>query len=101
MIISTSVYASNNDDIAIVENTIIKPNFTNISIFVNTFEISAYGKASVSSCLTARNIDKVRIETNLQQFKNGKWISIKSWEDSSNGTNGGLGDILYSQRISL
>lgn len=87
MVVSTPIYASNNYDTGIEEDTIIKPSFTNISIFVNTFEISTYGKASVSSYLTARNIDRVRIQTNLQQFKNGKWISIKSWVESSNATN--------------
>lgn len=87
MVVSTPVYAFSNYDDGLEGDTIIKPSFTNISIFVNTFEISAYGKTSVTSYLTARNINRVRIQTNLQQFKNGKWVSIKRWIESSNSTN--------------
>lgn len=96
MVISTSVYASNNyGDTNLMENTIIKPYFTNISSFTNMFEMSSYGKASVSPYLAARNIDRLTIEVNLQQFKDGKWISIKSWTESYNGISGGFTSSYY------
>lgn len=96
MIISTPVYASNSyGDANTLKNIIITPYFTNISVFTNTFEISSSDKASVSSYLTARNIDSLTIEVTLQQFKDGNWISIKSWKESSNGTSGGFSSSYY------
>lgn len=96
MVISTPVYASNKyEDTNILENTVITPYFTNISVFTNNFEISSSGKASVSSYLTARSIDSLTIEVDLQQLKDGKWISVKSWTKSSDGTSGGLSGSYY------
>lgn len=96
MIISTPVYALNGyEGTNILEGTIITPYFTNISIFTNTFEISAGGKASVSSYLLARDIDNLTIEVDLQQFKDGKWITIKSWIQSYKDISGGLGGSYY------
>lgn len=96
MVISTPVHASNNhDDTNMLGNTTITPYFTNISIFSSTLKISSYGKASVSSYLTARNIDSLAIEVDLQQLKDGKWISIKKWAETSNNTSGGLSGSYY------
>lgn len=96
MVISTPVHASNTyGDTNMLENTIITPYFTNIFVFDSTLKISAYGKASVSSYLTAGNIDSFTIEVSLQQFKDGRWISIKKWEESSNRTSGGLSGSYY------
>lgn len=96
MIISTSVYAtSEHIETSDLENTDIKPYFTYISVFANTFEISASGKASVSSYLTARNIDSLSIEVSLEQFNNGQWTSIKTWTETLNGINGGLSNSYY------
>jgi len=74
---------------------IIQPYFTNITIFQNYFEISAVGKASVSSYLTGREIDEVRVDASLQQYKNGSWTTIKSWTATSFGTNAGLNGTYY------
>lgn len=96
MVISTSVHAtSEHIETNDLENTNIKPYFTNISVFVNTFEISTSGKASVSSYLTARNIDSLKIEVSLQQFNNGQWTSIKTWTETLSGMNGGLSGSYY------
>lgn len=96
MVISTPVYASNNyEDTNILDNTIITPYFSNISVFTNTFEISSSGKASVASYLSARNIDNLTIEVDLQQFKDGNWTTIKSWTQSSKGISGGLSGSYY------
>jgi len=78
-----------------VSNPIIQPYFTNITIFQNYFEISAVGKASVSSYLTGREIDEVRVDASLQQYKNGSWTTIKSWTATSFGTNAGLNGTYY------
>ncbi len=96
IIISTPVHASNNyGDTKLSENTIITPYFTNISVFDSTLKISSYGKASVSSYLTARNIDRLTIEVDLQQLKDGRWLSLKKWTESSNNTSGGLNGSYY------
>ena len=96
MVISTPAYACNNyGDTDMTESKVITPFFTNISIFNSTLKISSSGKASVSSYLTARNIDSLTIEVDLQQFKDGKWTSIKSWTESSTGTSGGLSGSYY------
>ena len=67
----------------------------NITIFQNYFEISAVGKASVSSYLTGREIDEVRVDASLQQYKNGSWTTIKSWTATSFGANAGLNGTYY------
>ncbi len=69
--------------------------FTNIVLFQNSFEISDHGKASVSAYLTARNVDKVKVSTKLQQYKNGSWQTIKSWTQTSSGTYAGLSGTYY------
>jgi hypothetical protein len=96
MVISAPVNASNNQEYTnMLENKIITPYFTNISVFSSTLNISSYGKASVSSYLTARNVDNLAIEVDLQQLKDGRWISIKKWTESSAGTSGGLSGSYY------
>lgn len=96
MIISTPAYATYDyGNIDVFESLVIKPNFTYISIFANVFDISTNGKASVSSYLSARNIDNLTIKVDLQQFKDGKWTTIKSWTASSKGVNGGLSGSYY------
>lgn len=96
MFISTPIYAAGgNRNINVYKSSEIKPNFTYISIFTNDFEISVSGKASVSSYLSARNIDKLIIKVDLQRFMDGKWTTVKSWTESSNGINGGLSGSYY------
>lgn len=77
------------------DRTIIQPRFTNISIFQNVFDISANGKSSITTYLTARNVDEVRVTANLQQSKNGVWVTIKSWSNTSAGTHSGLNGTYY------
>lgn len=72
------------------DQNIVKPMFTNIAIFQNDFNITTGGKVELMSYLTARNVTEVAIETNLQQNKNGVWVTIKSWSSASKGTNSGL-----------
>ncbi len=69
--------------------------FTNIVLFQNGFEISDYGRADISVYLKAQNVDKVKLYVQLQQLKNGKWKTIKSWSKTSNGTYAGLGAAYY------
>lgn len=74
---------------------IVTPFFTNITLFQNVFDISTDGKASVSVYLTARNVDSVKIDASLQQLKNGNWLTIKSWTNTSAGTYAGVSGTYY------
>ncbi|GMQ58384.1 hypothetical protein AN1V17_27790 [Vallitalea sediminicola] len=63
-----------------------QPYFVSIITFENTFEISTYGRASVTSYLFARNVNKVKITANLQKYTDGDWKTIKSWSGSEDDT---------------
>lgn len=69
--------------------------FSNINVFTNYLEISDSGKASVTSHISARNADKVKVVAYLQQLKNDKWTTIKSWSVTKEGLSGGLGKTYY------
>jgi hypothetical protein len=83
---------SNNE---LTEQLIVQPRFTNISIFQTGFDISSTGKASVNVYLTAQNVDSVKVDASLQQYKNGAWTTIKSWTNTTAGTNAGLSGTYY------
>jgi hypothetical protein len=69
----------------------ITPMFSNINLLRSTFDISISGKAINTAYLDARNVDKVVIEAYLQQYKGGKWITIKDWSNSKSGTSCSIG----------
>ena len=77
------------------QQLVIRPNFTYIWIFQTGFDISSTGKASVNVYLTAQNVDSVKVEASLQQYKNGAWTTIKSWSNTETGTNAGLAGTYY------
>lgn len=64
----------------------IRPMFSYINVFQSTFDISSSGKSSSTVYLNARNVDKIEIEADLQQYKNGRWTTIKSWSSIEDGT---------------
>jgi len=47
--------------------------------FINDFELSSSGKASISSTMAAKNCDEIRIEIYLQQNKDGCWVTTKTY----------------------
>ena len=79
----------------VIKQDIVQPMFTNIILFQNGFNISSTGKVSVSVYLTAQNVDSVKVDANLQQYRNGAWITIKSWTKTSAGTTAGLSGTYY------
>ena len=60
--------------------------FTYIDYYRNSFDINTSGKSSISSVVLSRNVDKIKISGDLQQFANGKWNTIKLWSSTANGT---------------
>lgn len=57
--------------------------WTKISKFDNSFDISSSGKATVEVILYASDVDKLKVKASLQQYKGGKWKTIKSWSNTS------------------
>ncbi len=74
---------------------LIQPQFTNISVFYNDFKITENGKAILTSSITARDVDEIRISTYLQQYKGGQWTIVKHWTTTQYGTIGVLGETWY------
>ncbi|WKV07741.1 hypothetical protein Q2T46_09190 [Thermoanaerobacterium sp. CMT5567-10] len=73
----------------------ITPNWIAISQFTNTFDISSMGKSTVDSVLYAFSVDKIRIDAYLQQYKNGNWVTIKSWSNTSTDISCSISEIWY------
>lgn len=73
----------------------VKPMWTEIAEFTNGFNISSTGKATIESILYAFDVDEIQIDAKLQQYKNGSWITIKSWTSNSYDIYCTIGEIWY------
>lgn len=69
-----------------VHQEAMMPMFSNILMFQNSFDISAFGNASFASSLFAQSCSHIVIEATLQQLNNGNWTTIKAWSSSTPGT---------------
>ncbi len=76
-----------------IEN--IQPLFTNVNTFQSTLDIASNGKSSNTVYLNSRNAEKVKINAYLQQYKGGRWTTIKSWSGSRNSTSYGFTNNWY------
>lgn len=79
----------------VVETDSVQPMWSHVSSFANLFDISAGGKATVNSLLYAYNVDSIRVQANLQQFKGDKWTTIKTWSNTSTDSYCGLQGTWY------
>lgn len=77
------------------DEEIIQVRFAYIDLFKNSFEIADNGKSSFSTILWSRNVDEVHLYGYLQQYNNGKWKTIKSWSNETDGTEGILAGSWY------
>jgi len=68
------------------DEEIVQAKFAYIDLFQNSFDIEDNGKSSFSTILWARNVDEVKVYGYLQQYKDGKWKTIKTWSNQANGT---------------
>jgi len=68
------------------DEEIVQARFAYINLFQNSFEIEDNGKSSFSTILWSRNVDEVKLYGYLQQYKDGKWKTIKTWSNEANGT---------------
>ncbi len=73
----------------------IKPTWVNILEFRNDFNILSGGKATVDVRVYAYSASQVKIQAYLQQYVNGNWTTIKTWELTSNSNSCNLGDYYY------
>lgn len=65
---------------------IVQAKFAYIDLFQNSFDVEDNGKSSFSTILWARNVDEVKLYGYLQQYKDGKWKTIKTWSIEANST---------------
>lgn len=86
------VYAN---EISESDTSVIAPFFTYINFFINDFDISSDGKASINAYLNARNVDSVKTEADLQRLENGKWKSVKSWSNTEDALSCGIVEDWY------
>ena len=81
---SITVFADVNDQsVKGISPGTIQPQWTEIAMFENSFDISGTGKASISVLLYAFDADNLEVVANLQQYRNGSWVTIKSWSKTS------------------
>lgn len=81
------------------------PNFTNISYAKVDLNIESDCIAHAQTTVTARNVDKLVIIMSLQRNENGNWKEIKTWTQTTYGTESVLYNTIsvsrgYSYRVS-
>ncbi|MEA5023270.1 hypothetical protein SDC9_11161 [bioreactor metagenome] len=74
---------------------IIQPYWTYLQKYQNDFYIEPNGIALVEVIASARNGDEIRIEADLQQYRNGNWTSVKNWSKTFAGASCGLSETWY------
>lgn len=63
-----------------VQAATIMPRYTYINSFYARLEIDAtWGIATCEGEISTRNPHPVKINVYLQQYKNGQWVTLKSW----------------------
>jgi len=86
LLVAVPVNATENYEKSDKEIVTIQPRFSNISVFMNSFDITDSGKAIVESALSARDCDEVRISMYLQRYEDGEWTVVKHWAETRSGT---------------
>lgn len=101
---ASSIYAK--DIVNTNENNIIVPYMDYINDATVGLKITSDGEAQVRSLIVGYSslVDKVKIEATLQQYKNGRWIDLKTWSKSYSSHKGNLGETYqvskgYSYRV--
>lgn len=67
------------------DEVVITPMFTYISIADAEISINSSGKAKADTYVAGNsNVTSIKATINLQQYKGGRWTTIKTWNGSSN-----------------
>ena len=80
----TSILASQENQ-QTTEQDLIQPMWNYIITYTNSFDISKFGRADVGVVLTSYTADSMRVEASIQQFKDGRWTTIKTWSNTTYG----------------
>lgn len=83
--ISMPIFAVNNEN-EVHNLGIVTPNFTNISYVKTDLNIGIDSVAKAQTTVMARNVDKIVISMSLQRYENGIWKVLKSWSQTTYGT---------------
>ncbi len=66
------------------DDIIISPMYTYISNGEATISIDSSGKVTAETSVTGTSeVTSIKATINLQQYKNGSWTTIKTWNESS------------------
>ncbi len=91
-----TISASAQTDLGSVAEYIpVSVNFVYISSFKNSFDISSSGQVSITSKVSAYDIDEMHVSGLLQQYTDGQWKTIKTWYMETSGTNDTLSGTCY------
>ena len=93
--ISPNPAVANQEHEVALEEHDIGPMWNYINIFANYFTINDWGKAIVDCSISSFNADELSVEVHLEQFKDGKWTSIKTWSNRGPIPECGLGGNWY------
>ena len=94
--IPTSIQASTEEDLTgITQNMIVSPAWQNIGLFSHYFDISSGGEANITITFAANGATQLKVGAYLQQYNNGSWITVKTWETTSAGTSCNLNVYRY------
>lgn len=85
LLTAVPVSATEDNELVDIKSIIVQPRFSNISVFMNSFDITDSGKAIVESALSARDCDEVRISMYLQRYENDAWTTVKHWAETRSG----------------
>ena len=67
------------------DEVLISPMFTYIAMAEAKLFINSSGKATVETYVTGNsNVTSVLATIKVQQYKGGRWTTIKTWNESSN-----------------
>ena len=81
---SAAVFAERLDDMAAGSGSdIVEPLWDEIHQFTNHFDISSSGRATLESLMMAFDVDEIKVYTQLQQWDDDEWKTIKSWRSTS------------------
>ena len=73
---------ANQGNVKTVESDLIQPMWNYIFSYRNAFDISKSGRADVTVILNSFTADSIRVEASIQQFKDGRWVTIKTWSNT-------------------
>ena len=59
-----------------IDADVIRPYWEEITEYRNKFDISSTGKATIAVVLYAYDVDTIKVEANLQQYKNGQLLKV-------------------------